>query len=274
LWLGSEEIAGKTILVHAEQGFGDAIQFCRYVPLLAGSAAHIILQVSEPLRELMGTLSGAAQVIATCDAPLNFDLHCPLMSLPLAFRTELESIPCAVPYLHSSSQAVGRWNERLGPRNGARVGLVWSGNPKNKNDRNRSIELRSLLPLVNFNALFVSLQKEISADDAATLKEYRTIIHFDQELRDFADTAAVISNLDLVISVDTSVAHLAGALAKPVWVLLPFIADWRWLLDRDDSPWYPSARLFRQDESRAWEGVVARVYRALRESFATPAMTT
>src|SRR5262249_51992874 len=162
------------ILVHAEQGFGDAIQFCRYVPLLAARAAHIILQVPEPLRELMRTLSGAAQIIATGDVPPNFDFHCPLMSLPLAFRTKLESIPCAVPYLRASSQAVQRWNERLGPHNRTRVGLVWSGNTKNKNDRNRSLELRALLPLVDLDALFVSLQKEVDADDAPRLKEQST----------------------------------------------------------------------------------------------------
>ena len=157
------------------------------------------------------------------------------------------------------------WNERLGPRNRPRVGLAWSGNPMHSNDRNRSLKLRALAPLLDLDALFVSLQREVRADDAALLKDPTNIIHFGEELRNFADTAALISNLDLVISVDTSVAHLAGALSKPVWVLLPFIPDWRWLLDRDDSPWYPSARLFRQDESRAWEDVVARVHRALRE---------
>jgi tetratricopeptide (TPR) repeat protein len=265
LWLGSEEIAGKTILLHGEQGFGDVIQFCRYVPLVAERPGRIILEVLEPLRELMGTLSGAAQVIAKGDPLPNFDLHCPMLSLPLAFGTGIETIPCDVPYLHAAPTAVLRWNERLGPRHRPRVGLVWSGSPRHKNDRNRSLKLRALLPLVNLDALFVSLQREVRTDDAAVLKDRANIIHFGEELRNFADTAALISNLDLVISVDTSVAHLAGALSKPVWVLLPFIPDWRWLLDRDDSPWYPSARLFRQDESRAWEGVVARVHRALRE---------
>jgi len=265
LWLGSEEIAGKSILLHGEQGFGDVIQFCRYVPLVAERAGCIILEVLGPLRELMGTLSGATQVIARGDQLPNFDLHCPLLSLPLAFRTRLETVPSEVPYLQASPRALMHWNERLGPRNRPRVGLAWSGNPMHSNDRNRSLKLRALAPLLDLDALFVSLQREVRADDAALLKDQINIIHFGEELRNFADTAALISNLDLVISVDTSVAHLAGALSKPLWVLLPFIPEWRWLLDRADSPWYPTARLFRQDESRAWEDVIARVRRALRE---------
>jgi tetratricopeptide (TPR) repeat protein len=265
LWLGSSDIAGKTVLLHGEQGFGDMIQFSRYVPLVAERAGRVILEISEPLRELMATLSGAAQIISKGDPLPHFDLHCPLLSLPLAFTTGLKTIPSAPPYLRASPQALLRWDARLGLRRCPRIGLVWSGRPTHKNDRNRSVKLRALLPLLDIDAVFVSLQHDLRADDAATLKDQKNIIHFGDELRDFSDTAALISNLDLVISVDTSVAHLAGALSKPVWVLLPFIPDWRWLLDRDDSPWYPTARLFRQGNNRVWDDAIVRVRDALRD---------
>ena len=157
------------------------------------------------------------------------------------------------------------WKVRLGPRTRPIIGLAWSGHPMHKNDHNRSISLRSLLPLLDIEATFVSLQKEVRVADTELLKERADILHFGDALGDFSDTAALISNLDLVISVDTSIAHLAGALAKPVWVLLPFVPDWRWLLDRKDSPWYPTARLFRQDETRQWDNVIARVHARLHD---------
>jgi tetratricopeptide (TPR) repeat protein len=263
LWLGSSDLAGKPILLHGEQGFGDIIQFCRYIPLVAERAGRVILEIPEPLTALMRTLPDTAQIVSRGDPLPYFDFHCPLLSLPLAFRTGLKTIPSACPYLHASPQAASRWDARLSPWTGPRVGLVWSGRPTHKNDRNRSIKLQALLPLLDIDAVFVSLQRDLRADDAAILKDQKNIIHFGDELRDFSDTAALISNLDLVISVDTSVAHLAGALSKPVWILLPFIPDWRWLLDRDDSPWYPTARLFRQDHTRIWDGVIVRVKEAL-----------
>ena len=265
LWLGQNEIAGKTILLHAEQGFGDTIQFCRYVPLVAERGARVILEVQEPLRELMTSLVGVTQAVAM-DSPLpDFDVQCSLLSLPLVFRTQLKTIPSAVPYLRASSQAEADWKTQLGPKRNPRIGLAWSGRPTHKNDHNRSMGLGAFLPLLDINATFVSLQKDVRTGDAMVLKERTEIVHFGDDLRDFADTAALISNLDLVIAIDTSVAHLAGALAKPVWVLLPFTPDWRWLLDRDDSPWYPTARLFRQDATRAWDNVIARVHAALRD---------
>jgi len=262
LWLGADAIAGKTVLLHSEQGFGDAIQFCRYVPLVAARGARVILEVERPLRELMTSLAGAAQVLAGGDALPHFDLQCPLLSLPLAFGTRHDSIPSAVPYLRAAADAVAAWSARLGTKTRPRIGLVWSGNPKHKNDENRSISLRTLMPLFTVEATFVSLQKDVRAADAEALKA-GGLLDFGDALRDFSDTAALVANLDLVISVDTSVAHLAGALATPVWVLLPFVPDWRWLLDRDDSPWYPTARLFRQDATRGWDGVIARVRAAL-----------
>jgi tetratricopeptide (TPR) repeat protein len=265
LWLGQKEIAGKTILLHAEQGFGDTIQFCRYVPLVAERGARVILEVPKSLHELMNGLAGIAQVVSSGDPLPGFDFHCPLLSLPLALATRLATIPSTTPYLRAPSRASNTWKERLGPKDRRRIGLVWSGNPAHKNDRNRSISLSSLLPLLDVNATFISLQKHVRADDAVTLKARSDLLHFGEELQDFSDTAALISCLDLVISVDTSVAHLAGALERAVWVLQPFIPDWRWLLDRDDNPWYPTARLFRQDETRVWDNVIACVQTALHD---------
>ena len=265
LWLGQEEIAGKTILLHAEQGFGDTIQFCRYVPLVVARGARVVLEVQKSLPELMSSLDGVAHIISQGDPLPDFDLQCPLLSLPLAFRTRLETIPSAVPYLRASSQASNNWERRLGPTDRPRIGLVWSGNSANRRDHIRSIDFSSFLSLLDINATFISLQKDVGAADAMVLNGRRDLLHFGDELRSFSDTAALISNLDLVITVETSVAHLAGALGKPVWVLLSFLGDWRWLCDREDSPWYPTARLFRQDATRAWDNVIARVHAALHD---------
>ncbi len=259
LWLGQTAIAGKTILLHSEQGFGDTIQFCRYAPLVAERGARVLLEVPVQLKDLMASLAGVAEVIAAQDKPPDFDLHCPLPSLPLALATRIESIPAQVPYFTVAPEILNRWTNAVGPKRNLRIGLVWSGSSAHKGDAIRSISLRSLLPLVDLDAEFVSLQKEVRDDDLATLKERDDIVHFGDKLETFADTAAVIANLDLVIAVDTSVAHLAGALAKPVWVLLPFLPDFRWLLDREDSPWYPTARLFRQQAPGDWSGVIRRV---------------
>jgi tetratricopeptide (TPR) repeat protein len=270
LWLGAEPLAGKTILLHAEQGFGDTIQFCRYVPLVAERSGRVIVEVQKPLRELVSTLPGGAQVVSRGERLPAFDRHCPLLSLPLALGT----IPSAAPYLRASEQAAGDWAVRLGARTGAstgdrtrpRIGIAWAGSAAHRNDHNRSIPLGALLScLAGVDAGYVSLQPDLRGGDAAMLQARRDVLHFGDELKDFSDTAALIANLDLIISVDTSVAHLAGALAKPVWLLVPVIPDWRWLLDRDDSPWYPTARLFRQDDSRRWDGVLARVNAALHD---------
>ena len=264
LWLGTETIKGKTILVHSEQGFGDTIQFCRYVPMIIERGARPLLEVPETLQNLLKDLSGVAQVVVAGTKLPDFDLHCPFLSLPLAFGTRLETIPATVPYLHVSPENGRKWNLLLGRTSGPKIGLVWSGRPTNKNDRDRSINLESLLPLFDTDAKFVSLQKDIRPEDATVLRGRKDLVHFGDNLSNFSETAALLSNLDLVISVDTAVAHLAGALAKPVWVLLPYIPDWRWLLGRDDSPWYPTARLFRQDETRTWSRVVSRVHGELQ----------
>jgi tetratricopeptide (TPR) repeat protein len=244
LWLGNEPLTGKTIFLHAEQGLGDAIQFVRYASLAAGKGARVLLGVAPSLAPLVEGLKSVAKVTTQPPPSEDFDLHCPLLSLPLAFGTTLNTIPADVPYLEAPPQRVSHWSKRLGPRKAPRVGLTWSGRAEHKNDHNRSIALTKLLPVVSQDLEFVSLQNEVRSEDQATLAESRRIRYFGDELLDFADTAALISLMDLVISVDTAAAHLAGALGKPVWVLLPFAPDWRWLLDREDSPWYPTARFF------------------------------
>jgi hypothetical protein len=213
----------------------------------------------------MRTLAGGATVVARGDPLPEFDLHCPLLSLPLAFGTTVETIPSEVPYLRVPETAAAKWRGRLGARTRPRIGIAWSGSATHKNDHNRSIDLASFLTVLDgVDATFVSLQREVRRSDAAALAGRPDILHFGEELRTFADTAALIEELDLVIAVDTGVAHLAGALAKPVWILVSFIPDWRWLLGRDDSPWYPTARLFRQDDTRRWDGALAHMQSALR----------
>jgi hypothetical protein len=264
---GSQEVAGKTILLHAEQGFGDTIQFCRYAPRLAALGGRVILEVQRSLHDLMQALPGTAQIVSKGDPLPDFDMHCPMLSLPLVFGTGLATIPRETPYLHASTQTAAHWSARLPPKTRPRIGLAWSGRPEHNNDQNRSIDLAAFLsPLKGIDATLISLQRDVRAADAGVLQQQSDLIHFGEELKDFSDTAALVTNLDLVVAVDTSVAHLAGALAKPVWVLLPFIPDWRWLLDRDDSPWYPTARLFRQDDSRQWNGAFGRL-RAASDDF-------
>jgi hypothetical protein len=261
MWLGGEGIAGKTILVAADEGLGDTIHFVRYVPMLAERGARVILVVQDPLHRLMSTLSGASLCVprsAMGTLPA-FDLHCPISSLPFAFKTRLDTIPSA-PYLPAPPDSLVRaWEDRLGARTRLRVGLVWSGDPFHVNDETRSIPLRTLTGILDVDASFVSLQKAPRPHDAAVLRERSDIVDLTADLTDFAETAALIACLDLVITVDTSVAHLAGALGRPTWILLPWTPDYRWLLDRADSPWYPSVRLFRQTETREYESVLDRV---------------
>jgi tetratricopeptide (TPR) repeat protein len=259
IWLGKEPIEGKTILLHVDEGAGDTIQFVRYVPMVAACGARIILVVERHLHALMSGLPGIEQCLSFPDDPLlAFDMHCPIGSLPLVFGTRLDTIPPAASYLPSPAQArVQVWEERLGPHNRLRVGLVWSGNPSHRNDFNRSTSLRLMSRILGVDATFVSLQKDPKPDDKALLAQ-TGIIDLTAHLTDFAETAALVSCLDLVITVDTSVAHLAGALGCPTWILLPWTPDYRWLLDRDYSPWYPSVRLFRQTESREYETVLDR----------------
>lgn len=259
LWLGETSPAGKTLLVHAEQGLGDTIQFCRYAKLLQDSGASTILSVQRPLTLLLRTLSPNVQVIDVTDPLPRFDHHCPLLSLPLAFRTTLESIPAEPRYLHADADRRGDFEALLGPRRKPRIGIAWSGNPQHDNDHNRSIAFEQLASLVSDDADWFCLQHEIQASDIPAFEACGQVRFHSTALKGFANTAALVELMDLVISVDTSLAHLAGALGKPVWILLPFSPDWRWLLGRNDSPWYPSARLFRQPKPGDWASVVDEV---------------
>jgi tetratricopeptide (TPR) repeat protein/ADP-heptose:LPS heptosyltransferase len=265
MWLGQESLANKTILIAADEGLGDTIQFVRYVPMLAERGARVILVVQDPLCPLLSKLPGVSQCIPMSATHLPpFDFHCPTMSLPLAFGTTLETIPSSTPYLPApGDDRVQAWQQRLGAHDRLRVGLCWAGNPRQLDDHNRSIALRTFSSLLDAEATFISVQKEMKPDDRAALQEMPGIIDLADQLADFAETAALLACLDLVITVETSVAHLAGALGRKTWTLLCYTPDHRWLLDRDDSPWYPTMRLFRQAPPGDWQGVFERVRRAL-----------
>ncbi|MBV8403404.1 MAG: glycosyltransferase family protein [Gammaproteobacteria bacterium] len=258
-WLGAEPLVGKTIVIHAEQGLGDSIQFCRYAKPLAHLGAQVILEVDPSLTAVLSTLEGVAQVIPTGGALPEHDYHCPIMSLPLAFKTTLETIPAGGAYLRADERKVARWHNDLGARSAPRVGLVWSGNPHHTHDRYRSIALGELLEHLPSEYEYVSLQKEVREPDRLVLRQHAEVTDPTTRLTDFSDTAALCSCLDLVISVDTSVAHLSAALGRPTWILLPCYPDWRWLMARGDSPWYPSVRLYRQQRRCEWGTVLTRV---------------
>lgn len=259
LWLGVESLQGKTILLHSDQGLGDALQFCRYASLVRDLGARVILEVPEPLMALLSNLAGVAQLVEKGGALPSFDYHCPLLSLPLAFKTDLNTIPSFGSYIASNPGKVTEWRAKLGKRTKPRIGLAWRGSALHANDRNRSIALGDIVEHLPGQLQYVSLQKEVSPADRETLFSHTEIQNFGEQLSDFTDTAALCELMDVVVSVDTSVAHLAGAMGRPVWILLPFIPDWRWLLDREDSVWYPSARLFRQDSAGDWPSVIDKV---------------
>jgi tetratricopeptide (TPR) repeat protein len=260
-WAG-EELAGRTILLHCEQGFGDGIQNVRYVDLVAQRGGRIVLECHPELRRLFDNYPGTDRVIARGEPLPHFDLHCPLSSLPYACRTRLETIPNQVPYLKPEPELGRRWREKLGGA-GMKVGLVWAGNPTHPNDRTRSIRLEQLAPLASNKIEFHSLQKGPAAWQVRQPPAGMRIVDHAGELEDYVDTAALISQLDLVVSVDTSLAHLAGALGRPTWVLIPFVADCRWLIGRTDSPWYPTMRLFRQRTRERWEDAIGQLAREL-----------
>jgi tetratricopeptide (TPR) repeat protein len=267
LWTGKEPLAGKTILLHDEQGLGDTLQFCRYAKLVADQGATVILGVQKPLQGLLSGLAGVTQVVSEGVGVPDFDYHCPLMSLPLAFNTQLHTIPAPTGYLRADTVMSARWRARLSPSAAPRIGLVWSGNTVHANDRHRSIPLVELLGSLPSHFQYVSLQKDLRAGDEPLLRDHPSLIHVADELRDFSDTAALCQCLDLVIAVDTSVAHLNGALGNKTWTLLPFSPDWRWLLQRADSPWYPSMKLYRQLRPGDWQEVLARVSLDLSRTF-------
>ncbi len=258
-WNG-QPLQGRTLLLWVEQGFGDTFQFVRYAAHVKAQGATVLLLVREGLERVLQACPGVDRIVRRDEELPSFDFHLPLMSLPRVFGTDLDSIPADVPYLQADPEKVRHWRARLGPTTKRRVGLVWAGNAAHPNDTYRSIALQELRPVLAIDGVqFISLQKGPPAAQIATLEPGVDIVDLDAELLDFADTAAVIELLDLVLCVDTSVTHLAGALGKPTWILLPHPADFRWMQKREDSPWYPSARLFRQDALRDWRPVVARV---------------
>jgi tetratricopeptide (TPR) repeat protein len=269
-WQGGVPVEGKTLLLHCEQGLGDTLQFCRYANLVSGLGARVVMEVPAPLTDLLASLAGVAQLVEQGDTLPDFDYHCPLMSLPLVFNTTVSTIPAEVPYLRAPPSKVLEWKGRLGERNNLRVGIVWSGGfradqPKTWHvNRRRNIALAKLATLKIPNVDFYSLQKGQPAE--SELCDLRAadwngpgLIDFTHLLYDLSDTAALIANLDLVVSVDTSTAHLAGALGKPVWIMNRFDTCWRWLLNRTDSPWYPTAKLYRQPRPGDWESVVLAI---------------
>jgi len=259
LWLGAEPLEGRTILLHAELGFGDTLQFCRYAREVAALGARVVLEVQPALLPLLSGLEGVALAVARGDRLPLFDYHCPLMSLPLAFKTDLTNVPVHIPYLRSDASRVDLWRQKLRNSGKPRIGVVWSGSMALRNDR-RSMALKDLLPLIRGWAEWVSLQKEVRDSDAVLLASRPDLRDAGAELNDFADTAALVELMDVVVTVDTSVAHVAGAMGKPVWIMLPFNPhDWRWMLNREDSIWYPTARVFRQPANGDWASVVSRV---------------
>lgn len=270
LWLGDTALVGETLLVHWEQGYGDVIQFSRYVTVLWGLGVHVVFWAPPALEKLMLSLRGIKAIVTTQEALPKFDRHCPLMSLPLALGTDLDTVPMNVPYLFPERRRLYQWQTRLGPKQRLRVGLVWSGGRAHPHDQLRSLSLETLKPLYQLSMIeFHSLQVEYRAEDLPTL-EGSPIHRHDKSLSDFAETAALIANLDLVISVDTSVAHLAGALGKPVWILLHHPCDYRWMDTRSDTPWYPSVRLFRQLIAGDWSQPIGLLLKAIEEFSAEP----
>jgi hypothetical protein len=272
-WDGSP-LEGRTILIRTEQGLGDTLQFIRYIPLVHRRGGRVILLSQPPLTRLQACIPGVERLLAHGDPVPEFDVHVPLLSLPGLLGTRLETVPADVPYLEAEPPLVEAWRHRLGSYPGFKVGIVWQGNPKYLQDRARSTCLAQFAPLARVPGVHLfSLQKGPGAEQLTARTEWFPVTDLGSGLADFADTAAVLKHLDLVVSVDTSVAHLAGALGLPVWVALPHAADWRWLMGRDDSPWYPTMRLFRQTGPGQWEDVFRRIAEALGRRIAEPAET-
>jgi hypothetical protein len=266
LWLGEFPLGKRTILLQAEQGLGDTIQFARYLPLLARNGAKIVLEVQPELKPLLANLPGVVACNARGEALPAFDVHCPMGSLPLAMKTDATTIPSGIPYLAAEAARVETWRERLAALPGKRIAFAWAGHAHHANDRNRSILLARLAPLLSVGgASFISIQRDLREGDAEAVARYPNVMHAGSDLNDMADTAALLSCVDLTIGVDTSVVHLAGALGREAYVMLPFAADWRWGVIGERSAWYPQLRLFRQDGPGDWDSVVARIRGALAD---------
>lgn len=262
-WLGNAPLAGKRILLWSEQGYGDTVQFCRYAPLVARLGADVVLEVPPTLRDLVSTV-GDCTVVSQLTGLRGFDYQTPLLSLPLALGTTVDSIPRSIPYLKADQKKTEEWSRRLGVREGKRsIAIACSGRATQKNERQRLMPLEHFAALLEHGDVFL-VQKELREQDRATLARYPEIRFLGPDIQDFADTAAIVASVDLTISVDTSLVHVAGALGAPVWMLLSWAPDWRWLIERTDSPWYPSAKLFRQDHPVDWRAVIDKVVRELR----------
>jgi len=270
-WNGMHIPTGRLLLV-GDQGYGDTIQFARYIPMAAERCQELILGCSAEMGPLLANLPGVSQYCHRWDDVPGHAAHCRLSSLPYLFHTRLDTIPSRIPYLSTNPVRVTHWRARLDatlPRGVKRIGLAWAGRPTHPNDRRRSLGLAQLAHLAEAGpAAFVSLQKPMPARDLEIIQRFPGMMDFSEELADFGETAALIENLDLIITVDTAIGHLAGALGKPAWILIPKAADWRWMLDRDDSPWYPSIRLFRQQRSGDWDVPLDRLRSALRDELA------
>jgi hypothetical protein len=275
-WRGQESIADQTLLIYGEQGFGDIVQFVRYLKEVHALGIKIVLKIPKSLTSFISTLNVPMTIVEKGQVLPHFDAYCPLLSLPYVFKTTAETIPASIPYLFSEEQKVDEWKIRLGKQTKKRIGLVWSGSVVHKNDQNRSIPMNKFTELLKLHVEWHSLQKEYRDEDQDFLRIHSCMVQHQNDLLDFSDTAALIECMDLVLTVDTSVAHVAGSMGKPVWILLPFMPDFRWMLDRKDCPWYPSARLFRQDESRSWSSVLSQVAKDLRcaETEVWPCPTT
>jgi hypothetical protein len=261
VWDGAD-IKGKRILLYAEQGFGDVIQFVRYAPMVAEKGAEVIVGCQKELKSLLKSLPGVSAVVAFGEALPHYDFQCPLPSLPRIFHTTLENMPSSVPYLHADFGSIAKWRDRLqNDTYSLNIGLTWAGSPGHLNDRNRSCPIDLFVPITRIDGVrLFSLQKDIPKQWTGSSLSEMDIIDYTGDMEDFSDTAGIIMNLDLVITVDTVVAHLAGALGKPVWTLLPYSPDWRWMLNREDSPWYPTMRLFRQPSPGDWISVISKVH--------------
>jgi tetratricopeptide (TPR) repeat protein len=264
-WTG-ESLEGKRILLYSEQGFGDTIQFIRYIPMVAERGARVVLACQPELARLFKQLDHIDQMLVANDPLPKFDVHCALLGLPRVFKTNLDSIPAQIPYLKSDPQAAAKWRERMPTERRLKIGISWAGRPVHQEDRKRSIPLAMFAPLQEAGAWFCSLQKGEAAKEAKNPPLGMDLVDWSDDLHDFADTAALLESLDMVVTVDTAVAHLAGAMGKIVWVLLPFFPDWRWMLDREDSPWYPTLRLFRQPAVGDWVSPMARIRDELKKS--------
>jgi len=251
---------GKTLLIHDEQGYGDTFQFLRLVPWAkARSGAHVVLEINAESLSIVRRSTGFDTLVARGSLPPAFDMHCEMMSLPMALGLRLDDLPGPVPYLSPDPQRVERWRQRLAALPRPLVALVWAGRPSHPNDANRSLSLAELAPLAQTGVSFVAIQKGPAAAQADSPPEGMPLLTLSDEIGDFEDTAAILCVVDLLISVDSSPVHLAGALGRPAWVMLPKVPDWRWLLERTDTPWYPHVRLFRQERRADWRSVVSRM---------------